>query len=94
MAEIRPDGKHTLMLEKRNKLSLTGVLDVISFDEDTVAANTDCGVIVIKGDELHIDNLNLEKGDLSLEGMVYSIVYEDNDGYSGGRTSMFSRLFR
>ncbi len=94
MTEMRADGKHTLMLEKRNKLSITGVLDVISFDEDTVAANTDCGVIIVKGEDLHIDNLNLEKGDLSLEGMIYSISYEDNDGYTGGHASLFSRLFR
>ena len=94
MTEIRADGKHTLMLEKRNKLSLTGVLDVISFDEDTVAANTDCGVIIIKGEDLHIDNLNLEKGDLSLDGMIYSVIYEDSDGYAAGHTSLLSRLFR
>jgi sporulation protein YabP len=85
------DGKHTLMLEKRGRIMLTGVLDVISFDEESVVADTDCGVIVIRGEGLHMGALNLEKGDMSLEGTVDSVAYEDS---AGGKSSVWSRLFR
>ena len=89
--EQRTDGKHTLMLEKRGKMTLTGVLEVISFDEMSIIADTDCGVLVIKGDGLHIDSLNLEKGDMTLDGNVDSIVYEDSFSAKG---SFFGKLFR
>jgi sporulation protein YabP len=94
MTEQVTGGKHTLMLEKRKRALLTGVIEVISFDEENVVADTDCGVIIIRGEGLHMDSLNLEKGDMSLEGMVESITYEDSEGYSNGKGSVWSRIFR
>lgn len=87
------DGRHSLTLEKRNKMQLTGVTEVISFDELTIAADTDCGIIVIKGEGLHISSLDLDKGNMSLDGSIDSVVYEDSDG-CGGKPSFFSKLFR
>lgn len=94
MEERRTEGKHTLMLEKRGVLTLTGVLEVMSFDEESVAADTDCGVIIIHGENLHIENLNLDKGDMSLKGEISSIVYEDSERYMNPSASFFGRLFR
>ena len=92
--EQRTELKHTLMIEKRGRMTLSGVLEVISFDEMSVIADTDCGVIIIKGEGLHIDSLNLEKGDMSLTGTVDSLIYEDSEGYSSSGSSFLSRLFR
>lgn len=94
MEQRLSEGKHTLMLEKRSRLTLTGVLEVISFDELSVIADTDCGVIVVKGEGLHIDSLNLEKGDMSLEGTVDSLTYEESDSYFSPKGSLLGRLFR
>jgi sporulation protein YabP len=84
-------GKHTFTLERRNKLLMTGVLEVISFDEELVTADTDCGVVVVRGEGLHIDSLNLEKGDMSLTGEVDGISYEESYGVKG---SFLGRLFK
>lgn len=92
--EQKIDGKHTLMLEKRGRMSLTGVLEVISFDEMSIVADTDCGIIIIKGEGLHIDSLNLEKGDMSLDGIVDSLTYEDSESYLSPGGSFLSKLFR
>jgi sporulation protein YabP len=88
-------GKHTLTLEftleRKGRLSMTGVLEVLSFDEEMITADTNCGVVVVKGEGLHIDNLNLEKGDLSLTGEVNGVNYEDSYGVRG---SFLGRLFK
>ncbi len=92
--EQRTESKHTFMLEKRGKMKLTGVTEVISFDELSVIADTDCGVIIIKGENLHIDSLDLEKGDMSLDGSIDSVSYEESDSFFGAKGSFLSRLFR
>lgn len=85
--------RHTMILEQREKLSLTGVLDVISFDEDVVVAETELGILILKGINLHVSKLNLEKGDLDVDGEINSIVYEEK-GRVGERNSFFGKIFR
>jgi sporulation protein YabP len=75
---IAPKPKpHNLILENRNKLSLSGVLDVENFNDQCISAVTDLGVIIIKGHSLHIERLNLESSELMITGGVYLIEYED-----------------
>lgn len=80
---------HNIIIEGREKINISGVLDVISFDEEEVTLESSEGVLVIKGDNLHAKKLNLENGELSLTGHIDSIEY--NDRYVTG--SFFSRLF-
>ena len=54
--------RHRIILDERERLSVTGVTDVIAFDEETITADTDMGVITIRGENLHISKLNLEDG--------------------------------
>ncbi|MGN0517551.1 MAG: sporulation protein YabP [Acutalibacteraceae bacterium] len=82
---------HNLILENRKSLTLTGVSDVDSFDEQTVTAYTDYGELVIKGKNLHINKLSLESGELTLEGEVSSLIYTENRSNNG---SILSKLFR
>ena len=82
---------HNLILEGRKKLTLTGVSDVDSFDDRTVVAYTSFGELTIKGKELHISKLNLENGELNLDGEIDSMAYSENHETGGG---FLTKLFR
>ena len=64
--------RHRIILDERERLSVTGVTDVIAFDEETITADTDMGVITIRGENLHISKLNLEDGILQTDGNMAS----------------------
>ena len=83
---------HQLVLEGRNHLALSGVEDVESFDETGVVCQTSKGTLIVKGNDLHVDKLSLEIGELSIEGTVSSLVYEDTVTSSGD--GFLARLFR
>ena len=80
---------------RRESLSATGVVDVISFDEEMIIAETELGMMIIKGVNLHVNRLSLENGELAIDGEIESIAYEDSAGYakSGGK-SLLGKLFR
>ncbi len=81
---------HTLMLDNRSRLSLTGVEDVSGFNEEAVSVRTTDGTLIIRGSGLHIDKLNLETGDVSVDGSIDSMQYLGSDS---GKNKL-SRLFR
>lgn len=81
---------HRLVLESRGKLSVTGITEVESFDENTVVLYTTRGTLVIHGRQLHLGMLSLDVGQVSVDGTVDSLVYEDEQRASGG---FWSRLF-
>ncbi|MBC8536775.1 sporulation protein YabP [Feifania hominis] len=89
--EKRIPKKHNIILENRKSMSISGIEDVDSFDEETVVLYTDDGTLVIRGSELHINRLNVESGDLSVEGRIDSLSYEDGESKKGG---FFARLMR
>ena len=85
---------HRLLLEQRNTaLSLGGVQDVKSFDENEVLLVTVCGVLTIRGKELHVGRLELEKGEADIEGSIDSLVYTEH-GPLQKKGSALARLFR
>lgn len=75
---------HHLILEDREKLTVSGVEEVESFDENTIVMDTAQGVLVVRGEELHIEKLSLDGGDLKVEGMIESLVYEAPRRGKGG----------
>ena len=81
---------HSLVLDGRERLSITGVQDVASFDEASIVAQTTMGLLVIRGENLHIERLSLELGELIVDGEVSSLDYEQESGGGGG---FFRRLF-
>lgn len=81
---------HNVIVENRKKFTLTGVKDVLSFDDETVMLDTFLGRLVVKGSGLHIVNFNTETGDLSGEGKVHAFIYTAEESAGG----FFSRLFR
>lgn len=84
------DLPHNVILENRSKLSVSGVEDVESFDDNIIVIVTSQGVLTVKGLEMHIDKLNLENGELSLEGEIQAMEYDDNAKSRGG---FLSKLF-
>ena len=88
----RAEAAHHIILEEREQLSVSGVEEVESFDENTIVMLTNRGTLIVRGEELHIEKLSLDGGDLKVEGTIDSLTYEDSgrDGAGG----LFARLFR
>lgn len=82
---------HRLTLEGRERLIVTGVEDVDRFDENEIVMNTADGTLVVTGENLHIDKLSLDGGELHVDGRVEALSYEDAGVARGG--GLLSRLF-
>ena len=83
------DAPHRLTLDGRSRLTITGVLEVESFDEESVALVTARGALLHRGQGLHVQMLSLEGGQVSVDGSVDSLSYEDPVPAGG----FFARLF-
>lgn len=85
---------HRLIFNARSGGTVTGVVDVLSFDLAEILLETDQGMLTIKGNDLHVNRLTLEKGEVDVEGKIDSLVYSDTGGYTGKSGSLLSRLFK
>ncbi len=95
MEEKKTLQTHKIILSNRQAGMVSGVLDVISFDEKVIMLSTQCGKLTIKGDQLHVNQLSLEKGEVDISGKVDTLVYsEDNKTADGKKESVFGRLFK
>ena len=83
--------QHNFLLENREKMSISGVLDVDIFNPDMVVVQTDLGMLTIKGIDLHINKLNLESSELSLEGEISSCTYSEKTVTAG---NFFGKIFK
>ena len=81
---------HNAIVEDRKKLTLTGVKDVVSFDEETIVLETALGRLVIKGSGLHILSFVTDTGDLIAEGRIHALIYTAEEKSEG----FFARLFK
>ncbi|MCI9557033.1 sporulation protein YabP [Oscillospiraceae bacterium 50-16] len=81
---------HHIILEEREQLSISGVEEVESFDENTILLTTARGPLEIQGEGLHIEKLSLDGGDLRVEGRVDALIYTSEGRERGG---LLSRLF-
>ena len=88
----RPETGHRVLLEEREQLVISGVEEVESFDENTIVMDTAQGCLIVRGENLHIEKLSLDGGDLKVEGDVDAVTYEDDGG--GARGGFFARLLR
>ena len=92
--EERTGKSHSCHLQNRAAVALTGVSEVVSFDENQVIVDTDLGLLTLKGRDLHISRLTVEKGEADVEGQVDSLVYSSNDAYRKSGQSLLARLFK
>jgi len=81
---------HSLTLDSRKKLKLSGITDVESFDENEVRLSTTLGEMTVEGEGLHIEKLTLDSGDLLITGNINCLRYEDAQNIRRGLFSRFS----
>ena len=94
MEEKQYSKAHKLILSNRRTGTITGVCDVISFDISEVLLETEQGMLMIKGSDLHVNRLTLEKGEIDLEGKIDSLAYSDVTSYQKQGESLLGRLFK
>lgn len=93
--EDRPVQKgHKLVVNNRKTSMVTGVLDVLSFDLNEILLETEQGMMMVKGTDLHVNRLSLEKGEVDLSGNIDSISYSDAHAAGKQGENLFSKLFR
>jgi sporulation protein YabP len=85
---------HKLILSNRRTGTITGVSDVISFDIAEILLETEQGMLMIKGSDLHMNRLTLEKGEVDIEGRIDSLAYSDVNAYQKQGESLIGRLFK
>ena len=68
---------HKLTLNERRQLTMTGVTEVMSFDEQSVVLQTDLGTLTVHGQDLQLKNLSLDGGQVAVEGQVAALIYEE-----------------
>lgn len=79
MEDKRAPMTHKLSFTDRRQGMVTGILDVLSFDEKLVVLRSQCGVLTFKGEEMHVKQLDLEKGELEMTGRVDQVIYTEED---------------
>lgn len=87
------DKKSNLNLESRRKLSLTGVAEVINFNDKQITLNTNFGVLNIKGEDLKMTKLDVQNGDIVIIGKINSFVYSGGEARQDNE-SILSKLFK
>jgi sporulation protein YabP len=85
---------HDIKMHNRNKMEITGVVNVESFDNEEFLLETECGFLAIRGQNLHMKNLNVEDGLVSIEGLVMDMAYVDHTAGGDKAKGFFSKLFK
>lgn len=81
-----------LILENREKLSVTGVNDVLSFDDQVVIIETELGLLTVKGENLKINKLNIDTSEVIVEGRIDNLSYSEHQTKSEG--GIFGKIFK
>ncbi|MGN1331070.1 MAG: sporulation protein YabP [Clostridia bacterium] len=81
-----------VILENRKKLTLTGIKDVLSFDDEIIVVESELGLINVKGNDLKVNKISVETGDVIIEGIIKMIEYSDKDNLS--KESLISKIFK
>ena len=85
---------HKMSMTNRRLCVINGVKDVISFDVQEVNLETELGMLQIKGEDLHVSRLTLERGEIDIDGRIDSFIYMDEGGMGGKKESLWERMFR
>lgn len=81
-----------VILENRKKLTLTGIRDVLSFDDEIVVVESELGLLNIKGTDLRVNKISVETGDVIVDGTIRAIEYSDKD--IGPKQGLMSKIFK
>jgi len=94
MEEKQMQRAHKVVVVGRKSGTISGISDVLSFDENEIVLDTDMGLLTIKGKELHISRLSLELGEADMEGKVDSLVYSERGHRKKQEGSWVRRLLK
>lgn len=83
-----------IVLENREKLSITGILDVFNFDDQIIIIETELGLLTIKGEGLKINKLSLDTSDFIVDGRITSLSYSDSEKMAKKNKSILSKIFK
>lgn len=86
--------QHNLSLHNRKDCTISGVVDVLSFDVNEILLETEQGMLMIRGSSLHVTRLTLEKGEIEIDGKIDSLTYSENGPRGGGENSFLAKLFK
>ncbi len=86
--------KHMLSINNREDIKMGGIIDVLSFDEELIICQSDIGILVLKGQNLHVSKLDLDNGVLELTGYVTGLQYEEDHILRKDKPSIFSKIFK
>ena len=82
-----------LILENRGKLSISGVLDVLSFDDQVIMVETELGLLTIKGEGLRITKLSIDTSEVVVEGNIAYLAYSNKE-VEKNKSSLISKIFK
>lgn len=82
-----------IILENRGKLSLSGILDVLSFDDQIIILETELGMLTVKGEDLRINKLSIDTSEVVVEGEISSLAYNDKE-LEKKSGSFLSKIFK
>ena len=85
---------HKLVINNRKTSLVTGVIDVLSFDLNEILLETEQGMLMVKGSDMHVNRLSLEKGEVDLSGNIDSVAYSEIHPTGRQGDGLFARLFR
>ena len=85
---------HKVLLANRKNGAFSGVVDVLSFDVAEILLETELGMLLIKGHDLHVNRLSLEKGEIDIEGRIDSLTYSEPKNVAKQSESLLGRLFK
>lgn len=94
MEEQRIIKTHKLIINNRKTSMVTGVLDVLSFDLNEVLLETEMGMLMVKGTDLHVNRLSVEKGEVDLSGNIDSVAYSNANQAGRQNENFFAKLFK
>ena len=89
---INPNIVQNLVLENRKKLSVSGVNDVLSFDDQVVMIDTELGLLTVKGENIRINKLSLDTAEVIIEGEISTLIYSQTKQEKTG--SILSKIFK
>ena len=83
-----------LILENRGKLSISGVIDVLSFDEQVVMVETERGLLTVKGENLHINKLSIDTSEVIIDGEISYLAYSNKENDKNKNVGIISKIFK
>lgn len=87
------EAPHLVNMTNRNLLGIEGVLNLGSYDQEQISMETGCGILLVKGELLHIQQLNLDLGKVLIDGEIHSLTYSAEDVTKKGR-GFFGKLIK